>query len=67
MAWTVADITRMERAIATGARVVQINGERVEYRTLDEMRATLVMMKDQLSGARPGAFQVTYPKTLRGL
>ncbi|MER5173921.1 phage head-tail joining protein [Thioclava kandeliae] len=67
MAWTAADITRMERAIATGARVVQINGERVEYRTLDEMRATLVMMKDQLSGAGTGRFQVTYPKTLRGL
>ena len=66
MAWTQSDITRMEQAIATGARVVQINGERVEYRSLDEMRAILVMMKEQ-SGAGSGAFRITYPKTTRGL
>ncbi|MER5172659.1 MULTISPECIES: phage head-tail joining protein [Thioclava] len=67
MAWTQSDITQMERAIATGARVVQINGERVEYRSLEEMRSILVMMKEELRGAAAGAFQVSYPKTLRGL
>lgn len=67
MAWTQADVDKMKRAIASGARVVQLNGERVEYRSLAEMRATLAMMQGDLDCARKGAFSVSYPRMTRGL
>lgn len=37
---TLAELQALERAIATGARVVEHGGHRVEYRSLTEMEAT---------------------------
>ncbi|NEX45192.1 phage head-tail joining protein [Pseudotabrizicola algicola] len=68
MAFTVDDIANLERAIATGALKARMsNGEEVTYRSLDEMRKTLVMMREDVLGTPSGGVRVTYPRMNRGL
>lgn len=68
MAFTVDDIANLERAIATGALKARMsNGEEVTYRSLDEMRKTLVMMRADVDVGAGGGLQVTYPRMNRGL
>ena len=67
MAFTQANVDAMKAAIARGAKVLQLNGERVEYNTFNEMRAALRMMEEEVAGITPGSFKVTYPTTSRGL
>ena len=67
MPFTQANVDALKAAIARGAKVLQLNGERVEYNTFNEMRAALRMMEEEVAGIAPGGFQVTYPTTSRGL
>jgi thiamine monophosphate synthase len=46
--WTIDDIKKLEAAIAKGARVVQYEDKKVEYRTLDEMKRILDMMRQSV-------------------
>lgn len=66
MAWTQADIDTLKAAIAKGVTKVRMNNEEVTYRSLAEMRQTLALMQDEVSGATRG-FGVTYARTSRGL
>lgn len=50
MAFTQAHINALKAAIATGARRVRYpDGKEVEYRTLDEMQKTLLLMTNEVS------------------
>lgn len=46
--YTQADLDAMNQAIALGARRVSYNGQTVEYRDLDEMRAVRDEMEREL-------------------
>lgn len=67
MAFTQADADRVRAAIAKGVSSVELNGEKVTFRSLAEMRETLRMIEDDLSGASAGRFGVGYARTSRGL
>lgn len=51
MAFTQTDIDRLKRAIATGTKSCEIDGQTVTYRNLGEMREILSMMQKEVSGA----------------
>jgi len=56
------------RARAKGIRVVQMNGERVEYKTDAEMASALSGIEAQIAAAGgAGGFTVMFPETGRGL
>ncbi|OWJ69829.1 hypothetical protein CDV50_16040 [Haematobacter massiliensis] len=67
MAFTQADADRVRAAIAKGVSSVEVNGEKVAFRSLAEMRETLRMIEDELAGAASGRFGVAYARTTRGL
>jgi len=67
MSYTQADADRLRASIAKGAAEVEVAGERVKFRSLAEMRATLAMIEAELAGGRGPAFGVSYPRTTRGL
>ena len=68
MAFTAEDIAALERAISTGAmRAKMSNGEEVQYRSLDEMRKILGMMRSDVAGSQSGGIRVTHPNMTRGL
>ncbi|MFW6299486.1 MAG: phage head-tail joining protein [Oceanicaulis sp.] len=46
--WTQADYDELKRAIATGATSVSYNGQRVDYRSLEEMKGLLSEMESEL-------------------
>lgn len=46
--YTQADLTALNEAIALGARSVSYNGQTVQYRSLDEMRAIRDQMERDL-------------------
>jgi hypothetical protein len=50
MAFTQAQITALEQAIATGATRVRYADRDVTYRSLAEMRDLLAEMKEQVNG-----------------
>lgn len=54
MAWTQTDVDRLKSAIATGALRVKYGSgfdeREVIYRSLDEMKATLAMMEQEVAG-----------------
>lgn len=51
MAFTQDDVDALKRAMATGAlRVRYPDGREVQYRTLSEMKAVLVMAQAEASG-----------------
>lgn len=54
---TQADLNAIDKAIASGQRVVQYNGKRVEYRDIAELREARKLIEAQLnrgSGAVKG-------------
>lgn len=56
------------RARAKGIRVVQMNGERIEYKSDSEMASALAGLDQQIATAGGGGgFAVLYPETGRGL
>lgn len=71
MPFTSADIDKLKRAIATGARsvVYQSGDERreVSYKSLAEMRAALAMMEAEVSGSASRPLRTTYVAFERGI
>lgn len=50
MAFTQSDIDRLKAAIAQGTLTVEVEGRRVTYRSVAEMREILKMMQDEVNG-----------------
>jgi len=67
LAFSDAQITVLEAAIARGVLEVQQGTERVKYRSLAEMRDTLGLMKAERDGSATAAIKTTIPLTSRGL
>lgn len=51
MAFSQDDINRLKRAIATGTKSCEIEGQTVEYRSIKEMREILSMMEREVGGS----------------
>lgn len=58
--WTQDDITALEKAIAQGAVRVQFEDRMVEYRSLTEMKQTLAMIRDAVTGRKSKTHTSTY-------
>lgn len=54
MAYSEADLAALQAAIAKGVREVRMDGEMVEYRSLEEMLRLEAKLKRELTGARRG-------------
>lgn len=67
MAFTAEQVAALKTAIARGVRVVQMGNERIEYRSLEEMRVALRMMEAELNGTPATKLKVSFPDTGRGL
>ena len=68
MAFTQKDADRLRSAIAKGVSSVELNGEKVTYRSLAEMKEALRMVEGELAGGvGAGAFRTSYPRAGRGL
>lgn len=64
MAYSQADLDALQAAIAKGARRLKLDGEEVEFRTLDEMERIEARIKAELAGtSRRG---ISYPVTSTG-
>lgn len=66
MAYTQSDLQNLQTAIAKGAVEVQIGGERVRYRSLEEMFKLEAKIKEALGKSAPRR-RVHYPQTRSGL
>tara|TARA_A100001391_G_scaffold136544_3_gene95291 strand:+ start:470 stop:685 length:216 start_codon:yes stop_codon:yes gene_type:complete len=55
MAYTQTDIDRLKSAIGQGTLTVEVEGKRVTYRSVAEMREILNMMQDEVSGSAAAA------------
>lgn len=62
MAFTQDQLDALRAALATGTKRVRMNGEEVEYRTFDEMKALIAMMERSIGGTRVASFNPTYSK-----
>ena len=60
MAITDADVAQLEAALASGERVIQTRDRRIEYRSIDEIKAAIAEAKTAL------AQEAVTPKVLRG-
>lgn len=49
MAYTQTDIENLEKAIAQGALTVEIDGERVTYRSVDQLQQALSHVKASIA------------------
>jgi hypothetical protein len=73
MAIAVSELIEMRdnliRARAKGVKVLQLNGERVEYRSDAEMAAAINALNGQIEAAQGegGGFSIGYATTGRGL
>ncbi len=67
MPYTQADADRLRAAIAKGASKIELNGERIEFRSLADMRETLNMIEGELAGGEKAFFRISYPRAGRGL
>lgn len=48
MAYTVEDLAALKANIARGVTSLEVNGEKVTFRSLDEMRRIVAMIEDDL-------------------
>jgi hypothetical protein len=62
MSWTTADLTAVERAIASGELSVQFADRRVQYRSIDELLKARDVIKESIagSGGTAAAVRCTY-------
>ncbi|MCB5199028.1 hypothetical protein LGQ03_07230 [Loktanella sp. TSTF-M6] len=67
MAYSQSDIENLEAAVARGVTRARVGNEEVQYDSLSAMRRQIAVMKAEVAGRAPGAMQVTYPRTSRGL
>ena len=66
MAYTQDDLSKLQTAIAKGAKSLQMGGERVEFRSLDEMLRLERKLQVQLQPASARKSPIMYPKTSTG-
>ena len=67
MATTEEHLAALKDARAKGARVLQRDGERVEYRSLAEMDQIIATLEAEIRGVkRRGVARQMTPKTVRG-
>ncbi|MDR0770821.1 MAG: hypothetical protein LBE75_06435 [Burkholderiales bacterium] len=52
MKFTQDDLTRINRAIATGERVVQFSDKRIEYRSIDELIRVRNQIAEELAAGK---------------
>lgn len=64
MAYTQKDLDALQTAIAKGARKLRMNGEEVEFRSLDEMIRTEQRIKRELGQVT--SKRILYPRTSDG-
>lgn len=64
--YTQADVDSLRKALARGVLKASINGESVEYASLDHMRKQLSIMMADVAGVSRGLVPY-YPTTSRGL
>lgn len=57
--YTAAQLAALDAAIASGVKVVQYDGQRTEYRSMDELRAARKIVAQALNAAS-GAVNVPY-------
>jgi len=55
MAYTSADLTSIQRAIANGLTSAEIGGRKIVYRSLDEMRSIEQQIIRELAAGQPSA------------
>lgn len=67
MSYSVQARDALKGAIAKGVRMLKMDGEWVEFRSLAEMKSILSDIEAELAGQVPGAVSISYPKTTRGL
>ncbi len=67
MAFSTADLTNIEAAIATGEMTVEIDGRRVTYRSIDDLRKArnIISAALQSSGVAAKATRVSYASRVR--
>lgn len=66
MAFTQADVARVESLFAKGVTSAEVAGEKLTFRSVAEFKEIIAYMKTELSGADNG-MRVSYPRTSRGL
>lgn len=68
MAYTTADLERIDRAIASGASKVQLDGRLVETRSLTDLLKIKAIIEADLNATVGGeAFRVQYVSSDKGL
>ncbi len=67
MAYTQEQVTALRAALARGVTSLQLNGERVQFASLAEMRRQLREMEAELAGRATVGPVVAYATTSRGL
>jgi len=67
MSFSAADLTSIETAIATGELTVEIDGKRVTYRSMDDLRKArnLITADLQASGLSSQTPRVSYTTRVR--
>lgn len=67
MAFTQTDLDNINAAIATGEMSVEVNGRKVVYRSMDDLRKARTIIESDLAiaspvsgGVRRGAYRVTF-------
>lgn len=53
MAFTQTDLDNINAAIATGEMTVEVNGRRVVYRSIADLKDARALIKDELAAANP--------------
>lgn len=66
MAFTQADVIRIETLFAKGVTSAEVAGEKLTFRSVAEFKEIIAYMKAQISGADNRA-RISYPLTTRGL
>lgn len=72
MAFTTTDLNNIDLAIATGELMVEVDGRKVVYRSMDDLKSARALIVDQIAaaqrtatGTQRSAFRFTF-STLRG-
>lgn len=66
MAYTQADLDALQKAIAKGAKSVQMDGERVDFRSLSEMQGLESKLKAELGQTTKPSRRMHNPNTSTG-
>ena len=66
MAFTQADVSRVETLFAKGITSAEVAGEKLTFRSVAELKEIIAYMKAEISGAENRTY-ISYPLTTRGL